>query len=517
MSDRSLRGFAALVLALWACDGKEVESRQAHPTERGPAVDAAIGAERDSGEPLQDAGPALPANDLFGNDALGTAYDASRSLPADFAALETWLQLGRACTDPVTKRIYVIEERQTRPDGVVVATSEVVPRVVIAGCAGGPLSRAEVMVALISDAHSDSDPLRVEHVELIALDAVTGLFNFYQFFFDAPTRVERVLVLPNGQVEERLWDGEKYTSKFDTSRQCFACHVNGGPIMNELSSPWLGWVSEARAQPLRAYTGVSAELVREADLSDDGRGSLAYDLERGVRAGIERFVSGAGDAAPGFARSVADGQLPGGAQRLLASVFCETELNYQPFPLALLVDPQATDGANVTAPRAPAAAALPRLIPTRSHFDRVVEQWLVGQGYLRPETVLAVRLFDHQHDIFSERRCALLNALQASLPKNPSALDQQVCDLLLAEMGAFAPSPHRAYATSLCSPESSDETRAQLRALHQASVVDELVRMKQSLTTDAGRQQIEQRAGKRVERAQALFPGAATPLPSFVR
>src|SRR6185436_2932452 len=90
----------------------------------------------------------------------------------------------------------------------------------------------------------------------------------------------------------------------------------------------------------------------------------------------------------GWASRIRDGLLPGGASKLVESLFCQGELNYLSsdttlgVPLQVFFDPAVTASAGLSMPDPPSGKApTPFLFPIRAVRDEAVERMLVKRDY----------------------------------------------------------------------------------------------------------------------------------------
>ena len=112
---------------------------------------------------------------------------------------------------------------------------------------------------------------RSDFLELIAWDAKKEAFNFYR------------RILPRTWV----WRGESM-SAFETKsmgKGCFACHINGAPIMKELNRPWNNWHSQAAG--IREIALPPGDPLLQNSLFRNRSG--AQDLERHIEAMISNL------------------------------------------------------------------------------------------------------------------------------------------------------------------------------------------------------------------------------------
>jgi hypothetical protein len=406
---------------------------------------------------------------FYGNDRVGAVLKGHpEKVPATFDAFETTFGVGRACQRKDSKEIFVVEESETRLEGGSTAT-KLMPRAVITGCNTGDLSDPAsvtrsygLFAALISDPQmhesEKGDTMRMWPLEVMALDETTGLYNFY-VFEPAVTPDDPWAVLPPstpGQVtrihrevdkvlEQHLEKGKPVTDAAPPaqgSKRCFACHVNGAPLMNEMRDPWTNWVSFKKALPASTLWETTKSLVSEAvPDSKSGRSSLANDLEPIMRTAIQSYVFGT-TKTNGWAHATVRGEQPGGVKKMLESVFCETELNYvtasQSLPLEIWVDPDTIIGTDITPPPSFGDDTLPFEFPIRSAFDQQTESWLTENRYLSAPVVTAIRLLDDENDIFASARCNVLPEIVKDLPTDPAKVLAKIRTVLTAKLATLS-------------------------------------------------------------------------------
>jgi hypothetical protein len=470
---------------------------------------------------------------MFGDDRVGAALRGHTDrIPTTLAEVEALFGIGRACARADSKEIFVVEESRSRlPNGEVTQEGALLPRAVISGCNTGDLSdptsiarSTSLFVALISDpdrgARTGGDGILTEPIEVMAFDEKAGIYDFYVFDRtpDGKPEVTRIYrdEASGAVLERRIVANGRASAPAppaDGSKRCFACHVNGAPLMNELRDPWTNWISFKKSLPVSRLAGATKELVSEAAPSaSTGRASLANDLEPIMRSAIRAHVSGAGGAGSGWAARTVGRR--DGLARLLSSVLCETELNYatstDAIPIEAFIDPDVTSG-DLVPPDA--FDDRPVQMPIRSEMDRAVEGWLIDQGYLSHDVALAIRLFDDENDVFSDTRCKLKEGALAAVgrAREPAEVGERLRAFLLAR-AAEAPfaqtHPKRhAYLTALLQP--SPEVEA-LDAAY-AEYATELAARFEEMKADLSRVEARDRARK--DRARRMFPGPSTPLP----
>jgi hypothetical protein len=405
------------------------------------------------------------SKDFYGDDRVGAALKGHpEKIPASFEDFEELFGVGRKCQRYGNHEIFVVEERQTRlaldvPEENMhdLRATKLMPRFVVTGCNTGDASDPKsvkssysLMTALISDpkmkGSDQGDTVRLWPVEVMALDKTTGLYNFYVFepavrptdLFSqvpkkTPGKVTRIFLAKEDRsgkanqgeykvFQQGLAPGAPIADPVQPAgggKRCFNCHVNGGPLMNEIHEPWTNWVSPKKKLAESKMTGATQELVSVASLADQ--------LEGIITGAIDEFASGGGTAKDGWVNRTRDGLLPGGASRMLESLFCQTELNYVSadttlgIPGEVFFDPSVTTSAGITLPDPPSGPSpVPFLFPIRSMYDTLTERALVKRGYLTDGMAVAIRLLDDENDIFSSKRCALLDDVKTELKAGES-------------------------------------------------------------------------------------------------
>jgi hypothetical protein len=143
---------------------------------------------------------------------------------------------------------------------------------------------------------------RAHFIELMSWDQRKRAFNFYR----------------RSQDEQWTWKGDTRDALRPAThlQGCFACHVNGVPVMKELRAPWNNWHSQAASIPREA---ISDEAIRQSPLFQNKSG--ANQLEPVVRGWI----------AEATATRIADamqGDTVTEAPTLLRSLFETTTVNF---------------------------------------------------------------------------------------------------------------------------------------------------------------------------------------------
>lgn len=378
---------------------------------------------------------------LFGNDRVGLRLkDDLAAIPKVYPELEDVFKVGRACVrEDGKKEIYIVEEASDRSGGSTAETSTLLPRAVVGGCnTGDPSDPAtaknsfSLLSALISRENRSGDTMVWDFLESMAYDERTGLFNFYTFNRQLEKDGPRVAmarfwrsgdgkvfrrVLPMGATEpkepEIVYDGK------NGDKACFGCHLNGAPLMNELSEPWTNWISPKKRLPTSKLSGSTKELVEQATLADH--------LEQVIRSATETYANGL-HPLDGWVNRTRDGLLPGGVAEMLKPLFCQTELNYLSadttlgLPLQLFFDPSVTAGAALMLPAVTADAKTmrPFLLPVRAVRDEVTERVLVKRDYITDGIAVAIRLLDDENDVFSSKRCGVFEDVKKELAATAS-------------------------------------------------------------------------------------------------
>jgi hypothetical protein len=492
-------------------------------------VAAAFGAGCSSSSPAQSGGEqdvnlGVP---LYGNDRIGAALKTHPELvPRNYGDFETVFKVGRQCARTDAKEIFVVQEAQTRTSGASTGTSRRLPRAVITGCntvadPADPVKASfSLMAALVSDDTASTDNMNLTHVESVALDDTTGEYNFYAFDDGGagkPGTVTRTMRDGNGKVTSvRMTPGQPAKS-IPVPFNCFGCHVNGGPLMNELTVPWTNWVSFVNPLPAIEMSGETLSIVKAAE--------SASEFETIIEHAVSFTVEGT-TPDNGFGLHTVKGTDPGGPASLFKSVFCQTELNYKTgepsngVPIELFVDPHATTDAQLVAPPVEPSDVFPFELPVRSAHDLEIETFLQITGYLTPNTVSAVRLVDDENDIFSKTRCDLLVDVQKSFPNTPADVDKHVRDILGKKLAANAlgtmSMARSSYMAQLLKTTDGDPS---LVPLHDAYIKDVTARY-QTLTaqmqTANGRTALKALEAARKKSADAMFPGGG-PLPILIK
>ena len=493
------------------------------------------------------------ADGLFGDDRVADVLKKDlKKVPGTVQQAEQLFGIGRACARTDSKEVFVVEEAQTRQTaGTASKTGTILPRAVITGCNTPDRVPPEgvydpqwgsysLMMALFSDPDSEAgkkgDTLVYDHVEIMALDRRTGLYNFYVFSPGpdpkGPGVMQRIRLMPDNS--ELVYEKKPTTKRVAKTpstkdRQCNDCHVNMGPLMNELSEPWSNWVSTHKLLPVDSnISGDTKAIVSESASLDKShpRISFANDLEKIMVAGTAAWneglpkqdgsvLTGTGfvHCAPGHG---IDGDQPKGIGGLLKSVFCETELRYatgtETVPLEVWVDPFVF-GSSIVRPLSYSLDVFPVMMPVRSEMDKRIERGLQKKGVVSFPTVTAIRLLDEKNDVFSPTRCAVYPKVLEKLPTDATKVDAHVRAVLRTQVDAAIPAgPRRDYAKTLL----DDGAKDKVAAARTAYLTEAVPRIKAELAkvqTTEGRAELKKRSTDRKELATKRFPGTRVPLP----
>jgi hypothetical protein len=462
---------------------------------------------------------------LFQNDRVGRQLKGDVSkIPGDYPALEQAFKMGRECKrGDKQHEIYIVDEKpRGEPAGLKL------PRAVVTGCNTGDTSKPEtarnsysLMMALISDDSTpqakSGDTMLTSPIETMALDDTTGLYNFYVFEpgpKGKPGTVSRFWRAKDGTIMTRQLvggSGKPTAAAKSNDKRCFNCHVDGAPIMNELSEPWTNWISPKKAVSTANMSGMTKELV--------GAASLADQFEQFIRAATQEYTSGDSKKKGWLART-RDGLLPGGVAKMVRPLFCENELNYlsadttKGVPGQVFFDPSLTAQSDVVFPEAPPGdTPEPFLFPIRSVYDESVQQSLVDAGYVGFDVAVAIRLLDDENDVFSSQRCGVYDAVSKAItaaganpdPKKVAGIIKQTVSDKLASLKL-----HPAQLAYLKARLAEGDHDTQLDAYNA-----ELLTRFQAM--DKGVPAIAAKEKTRKDLARKLFPGNVTnsPLPDL--
>jgi hypothetical protein len=474
---------------------------------------------------------------IFGDDRVGAALKSNaRGVPGSFPEFEKLFKVGRSCARTDSKEIFVVEEESSRATGATKEVTGLLPRTVVTGCntdkqnPESVRSSFNLMVALVSSPDAPNaaknDPMVLTPVEVMALDDKTGLYNFYVFESSGAGKtgtVTRIQRGPDGAIHEyRKEPGKTLKTSDNQDKRCFNCHVNGGPLMNEMTEPWTNWVSTHKQLPESKLAGDTLSIVSEAAAphGEHNRSSLANDLEQTMRAAIRTWVVGVATApGSGHGPETLSGVQPNGLAGLLKSSFCETELNFasafDTVPLELFLDPSAVSGGSYSRPPADPADIFPILLPVRSEMDKRIELFLQKSGYLSARTISALRAVDDVNDVFSPLRCGLYQEAVKDLPTAPADVDAKVRKAIGDKLRAkVIPAGARFnYISRLIDPAVDDAKVKDAKTLYLAEANKTFAAATALLGTTAGKKQLKARVQARKDAAQKMFPNAANPLP----
>jgi hypothetical protein len=475
---------------------------------------------------------------LYGDDRVGNMFkDNPELIPGTFQEIEKLFKIGRECGRTDSKEIFVVEESSSRADGEQTQTDVLLPRAVIGGCNTGdhtdPNSVAnsfDMFVALISSPRApnaaQNDPMLFTPVEVMALDHTTGTYNFYVFKTNGngkPGTLIRVMRDPgtNKPIKFEQTAGSPAKPSNAVTNPCFSCHVNGGPIMNEMSRPWTNWVSVLKTLPKEKLGGETLSIASEAaPITDSHRSSFANDLEQIMRASLRAWVNGTSPTT-GFGLMTLEGSFPGGIPLLLKSSFCETELNYvsssDTVPVELFVDVDAANGAGLQPPPPIPGQVFPFQLPVRSEHDKRVEMYMRKRGFLTTRTITALRLVDDRHDIFSKTRCDLYPELlegKTFTKDKPGDVDAAVKALLTSKIDSFnLTDAQKTYMQTLLDASKTDDDVTLARNAYFEELNTRFATATAQLNDANGLLTLNAYVKAQQDGARALFPGNANPLP----
>ncbi len=479
---------------------------------------------------------------LFGDDRVADVLKGHLDkVPRNFKEFEKLFKVGRECERTDSKEIFVVEESSSRATGEQHETDMLLPRSIVTGCntgEGNPESEPSymsysLMAAIFSSPDvagaENGDPMVFDRVEVMALDRKTGLYNFYVMTPSSdkkkPGILQRVQLRPDGDVYTYTKDPTKkrMVTKKSADALCHNCHVNMGPLMNEMHEPWTNWVSTHKTLPDSAseLSGETLSIVNESVAIDGshGRLSLANDLEKTMTAAIRVWNEGPTESPEmGFIQANIDGDQPQGVDGLLQSVFCETELQYattfSTVPLELFIDPGAVAGGGFLPPAAYSSEKFPVLMPVRSDMDKRIELALVKKKVLQLRTVQAIRLIDDKNDVFSSARCGLYPTVVAELPEDITQIDAHVRKIVRDKAASLVPAgPRQDYLNALLLDIQSPELTKTAKAAYMAEAKTALMADVAKLQTKAGRDELKTRSQARKDAARNMFDREANPMP----
>jgi hypothetical protein len=260
-------------------------------------------------------------------------------------------------------------------------------------------------------------------IELIAWDPDKQFYNFYElrggnwiYQGDSENILDDTQLLHRQRSASAL--------PFGGRLRCSGCHVNGGLLQKELTSPHNDWDVQDRHLPKGSLKPDAFVEEKFTDAVDAG------ELSKLVAASARRLAD-----SPGYRRVLATRSM----QERLRPLFCPMELNIesdaQPFddrrptlsiPAAFFVDPRLAT-AVISIERRHYDAALQRLssslpetpgrradadhgwlTPVKAHSDIVAIDALIEQGIVDKEFAADVLAVDFTNPVFSITRCGLL-------------------------------------------------------------------------------------------------------------
>jgi hypothetical protein len=267
-------------------------------------------------------------------------------------------------------------------------------------------------------------------VEMIGKDDTTGVFNYYEL-------VEGNQWVFFGTSEDFIGNG--YNCGKDTGfcisnnsskqsnasgKSCSSCHVSGGLIMKELSSPWLHWTA-GFANGSQAVVSKNPGLGRQ----DQGE-NLEFNVVR------KSF----GDYNKARVKILAKR----GVQELLRPLFCTMDINLtsglgssdlfadRAFAGGFLSVDSTVYNKLKTDPRVRQTVigtdkddtASPFTFPSKGQIDNQYLEALKTAGFIDDEFIKDVLRVDFTRPIFSPARCALVDVVAST--KNNEGVDDKV-------------------------------------------------------------------------------------------
>jgi hypothetical protein len=207
--------------------------------------------------------------------------------------------------------------------------------------------------------------------------------------------------------------------------------------------------------------------------------------------------------------------------KLLESVFCQSTVNYasafDTVPLGLFSDGTAASLAALQAPIGVAASTDWTLLPVRAEVDKRIEVYLEKSNALRPDTVMAVRLLDDSHEVFSPKRCSLHASVTARLAGAAArvSVDDAVRAVVTESLDGDTTldAVQKDYIRALVDPSTPPDVRDSTESAYISDLTARVAAETAKLQTDAGREELHQRWLERQAQARALYATAANPLP----
>lgn len=259
-------------------------------------------------------------------------------------------------------------------------------------------------------------------LELIAWDPDKGFYNFYEL-----TGGEWIYRGDSKDILDdiRMLHLKRKASEppFGAKLRCSGCHVNGGLLQKELTSPHNDWFVKSRKLPMGTLKPDAFVQDKLAAMADAG------ELAKVVTAANRRLA-----ASPGYRKVLASRSM----QERLRPLFCPVEINIEsdadPFddrkptlhiPAGFFVDPRLAT-ADITIARKNYDAALQLLgsrlpakalrvdadhgwlAPVKAQSDILAVDALIDQTIVDKEFVADVLAVDFTNPAFSGVRCGLL-------------------------------------------------------------------------------------------------------------
>ena len=223
---------------------------------------------------------------------------------------------------PTNRRVFVVDEAIANPARNQNQSRRAV--ITFGGSNGGQVLNNTLMLSIFFNELSFPDtPARIE---AWGFDTSRGRINYYLMSRDGNSLRWKFRGSSNGA--DQLTGGQRRGT-------CFACHVNGGPVMKELARPWNNWHSIDSQATYLLPTAPAAVRWPVADQTPRFKGRLdqAENLETKIISVIREFNT---SRVMDSIQRNPDGTLATDAQgmstvtqgrRLLRSLFETTEVN----------------------------------------------------------------------------------------------------------------------------------------------------------------------------------------------
>jgi hypothetical protein len=285
------------------------------------------------------------------------------------------------------------------------------------------------------------------NVEIIAFDATTGVFNYYE------TDGNKIQFFGNSK------DMLKGKGAGEV-RRCATCHTGGGLVMKELDTPWLHWEGHMETPGADALVEAHRDLL--------GFKSDGAELEFTVKDGNSKWNRTRLE----FLRSLGD------TRKILEPLFCSVEVNLdngadfespvaggrggdeiREIPFDVLLDPAINNdfggiaiefsdydaqikanGQKLGGVPGAVDTVFDLVFPERAHADMDYVDKLIDAGILDQELARDILAVDFTRPIFSDDRCGLLDKVP-SIPASEltAATLRQALELAVADAAPGTP------------------------------------------------------------------------------